>query len=289
MGVEVAEELVTLFALAPYDAVAHRDGAARFDVAPLDEAADHHVAAGLYLHARGDVARHDQRPFEDDVAVADIHLLDAQHIVHLHAVLLLAWQAGAAGQQQIGVIRREEGALAGYHGAVLAMFGGQLLTGDGETRHPLGRGVAAHQLGAGLDGEDGAEVAHVDPAVVQLLRLEDPFGRGLHQPLETGVLAVDGGLALRHRQPEQGARRRLLGGQHGGGNERCLHPLADLAALDRLLQLFTGEVFAAPVGGDLCGGAHPVLLHHQQDAGIVALGDGHRIAGRGRSGCSAGC
>ena len=84
--------------------------------------------------------------------------------------------------------------------------------------------MAAHQLGAGLDGEDGAEVAHVDPAVIQLLRLEDPFGRGLHQSLETGVLTVDGGLALRHRQPEQGARRRLLGGQHGGGDEWRLHP-----------------------------------------------------------------
>ncbi|MNQ86302.1 hypothetical protein D3C85_1014920 [compost metagenome] len=88
-GVEVAEVLVPL-QLAPYDAVAHRDGAAGFDIAPLDEAPYHHIAAGLDPHAGHDVPGDQQGALEHDVTVADVDLLDAQHLVHPHAGPLLA-------------------------------------------------------------------------------------------------------------------------------------------------------------------------------------------------------
>lgn len=67
------------------------------------------------------------------------------------------------------------------------MLGGQFLAGYGKAGNPLGGRVAAHQLGAGLDGDKGAEIPQVDPVMIRFLRFEDPLGRGLHQPLIAGV------------------------------------------------------------------------------------------------------
>ena len=74
------------------------------------------------------------------------------------------------------------------------MAGGQGLARHGEAVDALGGGVPAHQQRPRLDGEQGAEVAHVHLAVIPLLGFEDPLGCGLHQPLQAGIQAVPGGL-----------------------------------------------------------------------------------------------
>ncbi len=104
------------------------------------------------------------------MTVTGIHLLDAEHFVHLHARLLLTGQSGATGDQQVGIVGRDISAFTCAHRAVLAIFGGQILTGHGKAGYALGGWVAAHQLGAGLDGDDGAEIPQVDFAMIQFLR-----------------------------------------------------------------------------------------------------------------------
>ncbi len=71
--------------------------------------------------------------------------------------------------------------------------------------------MTAHQRSAGLNGDDGAEIPQVDLAMPQLLRFEDPFGRGLHQPLIASVLTIDGRLAVGNHQLELTAGGGLLG------------------------------------------------------------------------------
>ena len=206
--------------------------------------------------------------------MAGIHPLHAQHLIHLHSRLLLTGETGAACNQQVRVIGREEGALSGAHGAVLAMLGGELLTGHGEAGDALSGRVTAHQLGTCLDGDDGAEIPQIDPAMIQLLRFENTFSRGLHQPLVAGVLTVDCGLAAGDDQFQHAAGGRFLGGEDGGSKQSLADPLLHLTDGDRLLQLFEGQVLATPVGGDLGAGTHPVFLDQNKHLGIVPFGDG---------------
>lgn len=145
------------------------------------------------------------------MAVAGIHLFDAEHLVHLHACFLLTGQASPTGNQQVGIVGGDKGALASAHRTVFTILGGQVLTGHGKTGYPDGGRMTAHQRSTGLDGDDGAEIPQVDLAMPQLLRFEDPFGRGLHQPLITSVLTIDGRLAVGNHQLELTAGGGLLG------------------------------------------------------------------------------
>ncbi len=43
-------------------------------------------------------------PFKINVAVAGIHLFDAEHLVHLHACFFLTGQASPTGNQQVGIV-----------------------------------------------------------------------------------------------------------------------------------------------------------------------------------------
>ncbi|MNQ44798.1 hypothetical protein D3C85_585650 [compost metagenome] len=141
--------------------------------------------------------------------------------------------------------------------------------------------MAPHQRGARLDGDQGAQIAHVDPAMIQLLGLEDPLGRRLDQALQPGIQAMLDRSAEGDDMPELGAGCGLLAGQDGGGEQAVAQPLFDAARHHGVLQLGLGQAFAAPVRGELGGGAHGVLLDHHQHAGVVALGDGHGGMGAG--------
>ncbi len=267
-------EVFVVRQLAPYDAVAHRDGAAGFDVAALDEAADHHVTAGLDAHAGHDVPGDQQGSLELDVAVADVDLLDVEYLVDPHPGTLLTGESRACRQQQVRILGGEAGAVTRRHGALLAVAGGQGLARHGEAVDALGGGVPAHQQRSGLDGEQGAEVAHVHLAVIPLLGFEDPLGCGLHQPLQAGIQAVPGGLAEGDDGIELGTGCRLTRCLDGGGKQPLAHPLLDRAGRQGLLQPGQGQGLATPVRGDLRPGAHLVLFHLDEQPGILAPGNG---------------
>ncbi|MNI39223.1 hypothetical protein D3C73_933990 [compost metagenome] len=141
--------------------------------------------------------------------------------------------------------------------------------------------MAPHQGGARLDGEQGAEIAHVHLAVVHLLGPQDPLRRRLHQPLQPGILAMSGRLAQGDDGGEPGAGGRLAGGLDGGGEQPLAHPLLDWARRHGLLQLRQGQGAAAPVGGDLGAGAHLILVDQHEEPGILPLGYGHGRVGGG--------
>ena len=280
LGGELAEVL-PLFVAPAYDAVAHRDGAPRLDPPPFDKAADDDVAADRDLHAGIDVAADNQSPFKGDVAMAGIHLFHAEHLVYLHARFFLTGQPGATGNQQIGIVRGEASAVPGTHRTVLAVLGGQILASHGKAGYPDRGRVTAHQLGARLDGDDGAEIPQIDPVMIQLPGFEDPLGRGFHQAFIAGVLTVDGGLAAGDDQFELTTGGGLPGRLDGGGEQRRAHSLLDLTKRDGLLQLFQRHILATPVSGDLGAGAHPIFFHHYGDSGILPFGDGNRVGGYG--------
>lgn len=216
------------------------------------------------------------------MAIAGIHRLDHQHLIHLHAPVLGDGHALLGGHQLVGIVGVYLGPLAGVELGILARFSRQLLSGHQKAWGTQGEGLTHHQQLSHVDCGDGPQIAQIHPVGTALHLLGHHGPAGGHLGDEAGIAPLDGRQPLSQQPVDPLARRRLGQGGHQAVQHGLIHPALHAGILNGLRQIGPAQTAAAVSCHQGGLGAHAIFCHLNGELGIQPLRQHYLGTAQGR-------